>query len=429
MGWQDAYQNKKCSAEEAVRLVKSGDKIMIGQMHGVSQVLVDALCARKEELENVTVFSSVNLCREPYVLEDMRPHIQYRCGFLSSASRKAFKEGFGRVDYMQMYFVDFPRWITDEWKSSVAFPILTPPDEDGYCSFSMNADYMAAACESADRVIAHINPSTPRTFGAKIHVDQLACVVEVDEPIAEIPMGRPGEIEQQIASHIAPRIPDGACLQLGIGGMPETVLTMLLDRKDLGIHSELISDGVVDLYERGVLTGARKQIDQGKLVATFIVGTKRVHEFIHQNPDVLVLPVDYTNNPYTIAKNDNVVSVNSCLEVDFFGQVSADYVNGSFYSGIGGQVDFVRGANLSKGGQSFIALPSTALDGTVSTIIPRLQGPVTTSRFDVRNIVTEYGVADLFGKTLRERAAALIAIAHPKFRDELTHEAKKAKIF
>ena len=421
MGWQENYQGKICTAEDAVKIVKSGDRVIQGQMHGVSQLLVDALCARKEELEDVTVFSSINFSREPYVIEDYRPHIQYLNGFLFPAARKAFKAG--RLEYLQMHFSQFPDWLRDVWVPTVAMPVLTPPDEEGYCSFSMNADFMYVACQLADRVIAHINPSAPRTFGAKIHVDKLTCAVVHDDPLMELPMGRAGEIEEKIAAHIAPRISDGACLQLGIGGIPDTVLSLLTDKKDLGIHTEMFSDGVVEMCEKGIITGARKQIDVGKLVTTCIMGTKKVHEFVNNNPDVLLCPVEYTNDPYIIGKNDNVVSINSCLEVDLFGQVNADSVNGSFYSGIGGQVDFVRGAGLSKGGQSFITLPSTAKDGTVSTIVPRLKNVVTTSRHDVRSIVTEYGVADLFGKTLRERALALINIAHPKFREELTRQA------
>ena len=427
MSWKNEYESKICTAEEAVRVVRSGDRVVFGQMNGVSQILVDALCARKDELMDVTTFSSINVSREPYMDEGYAPHIKYLNGFLFPQARKAYKAG--RIEYFQLNFHEFPAWLKDDWKAAVAIPVLTPPDEEGYCSFSMGADFMVAACEAAESIVAHINPSAPRTFGAKIHVSKLRCAVVHDQPPAEVAMGRAGEIEAQIARHISPRIPDGACLQLGIGGIPDTVLSMLDDKKDLGIHTEMFADGVVDLVEKGVITGRCKQIDTGKIVTTFIMGTKRVHDFIHNNPDVLVMPVDYTNNPNTIAKNDNLVSINACLEVDLFGQVNADSVGGMFYSGIGGQVDFVRGANMSKGGQSFMTLPSTALGGTVSTIVPILKHPVTTSRHDVRSVVTEYGIADLFGKTMRERAQALIDIAHPDFREELTKAAYEAHLF
>ena len=424
MSWKAIYESKLCTAEEALSHVKSGDRISMGLMHGVSQVLIDALCARKDELMDVTVFSSINVCKEHYMDEGYAPHINYLNGFLFPASREAIKAG--RIDYNSIYFHEFPMWMKTGFKPTVAMTVLTPPDEDGYCSFSMSADFTVAACQIADTVIAHINPCAPRTGGAKIHVSELTCAVVEARPFLEAPSKPSGEVESKIASLIAERIGDGACLQLGIGGLPNTVLGMLGDRKDLGIHTELFSDGVIDLYEKGIINGAHKTTDPGKMVTTFILGTKRLYDFIDNNPDVLVLPVDYTNSPYNIAKNDNVVSVNACLEVDLLGQVNADSVGDYFYSGIGGQVDFVRGANMSKGGQSFLSLPSTALKGTTSTIVPRLQRPVTTSRHDVRSIVTEYGIADLFGKNMRERALALINIAHPDSREELTRQAYEA---
>ena len=427
MSWKNEYESKICSAEEAVKLVQSGDHVVFGQMNGISQHLLDALCARKDELMDVTTFSSINLNKEHYLEEGYAPNIKHLNGFLSQYSRKAHKAG--TIEYFQVHFHQFPSWIKDIWKATVAMPILTPPDEDGYCSFSMGADFMVSACEAARDIIAHINPSAPRTQGARIHVSELRCAVVFDQPLYEVPSAKPGEVETKIAKHIAARIPDGACLQLGIGGIPDSVLSILGDKKDLGIHTELFSDGVVDLVEKGVITGKCKQIDTGKLVTTFIMGTKKVQDFVNNNPDVFVLPVDYTNDPYIIAKNDNVVSINACLEVDLFGQVNADSIGGNFYSGIGGQVDYVRGATMSKGGQSFITVPSTALKGTVSTIVPTLKHPVTTSRHDVQSIVTEYGIADLYGKTMRERAQALIDIAHPDFREELTKAAYELHLF
>jgi 4-hydroxybutyrate CoA-transferase len=423
MNWQEKYKDKIVSAEKAVSYVKSGDHIVIAQFHGVSQTLIDALCTRKDELEDVEIFSSYNLKNERYLEKGYEPHIFHKNAFLSNLTRKAYKEGRGR--HYPIFYMQFPRWFEEEFKPNVAFVVLSEPDENGICSFSMNSCFINPAVRLAKTVIAHINPNSPRTGGSKISLDDLSWIVYKDEPLGEVPFGRSGEIEQKIASHIATRIPDGACLQLGIGSLPDSILALLQDKKDLGIHTECFSDAVADLAQKGIITNARKQIDQGKFVANFVVGTKKLMKFIDGNEDVLILPVDYTNDPYIIAKNDNAVSINACLEVDLLGQVNAECVNGMQYSGIGGQVDFVRGVTMSKGGQSFIALSSTALKGTVSCIVPTFKPgtAVTTSRYDVQSIVTEYGIADLWGKSLQERARALINIAHPAFREELERDA------
>ena len=256
-------------------------------------------------------------------------------------------------------------------------------------------------------------------------MDELDYIVIHDQPLPELTKSQTGGVEQQIAAHIVPYIQDGACLQLGIGGLPDAILGFLKDKKHLGIHSEVLSDGIIDLYESGAIDNSQKKLDKGKIVANFLIGTKRLFDFADHNPDLLVVPVDYTNDPYIISQNDHVVSINSCLQVDLLGQVNADTIGGKQYSGCGGQIDFVRGAQMSRGGMSFITLPSTAKNGTVSRIIPHLETgtPVTTSRFDVQYICTEYGVVNLFGKTVSERAEALIEIAHPDFRPALRRQA------
>ncbi len=298
---------------------------------------------------------------------------------------------------------------------------VTPPDEQGFCSYGLSVDYTQAAAESAKIVIAQMNTKLPRTAGSKIHLDALTWIVEHDSPLVELPPPHVGEVERRIGEHVATLVPNGATLQLGIGAIPDAALLSLRDKKDLGIHSEMFSDGVVALAEAGVVTNQKKTIHRGKFVATFLMGTSKLYRFVHNNPDVEMHPVDYVNDPYVIGQHDNMISINSALQVDLMGQVNAEMIGNVQFTGVGGQVDFVRGAGRSAGGKSIIALPSTAAKGKVSRICRQLDAgaAVSTSRNDVHYVVTEYGIADLRGKTLQQRAAALIAIAHPDFRDQL----------
>mgnify|MGYP005648932635 CR=1 FL=1 len=321
---------------------------------------------------------------------------------------------------------------------------LSPPDENGYCSFGISVDYTKPAAESSRIVIAQINEQMPRTLGDSfIHVSQLDYIVEYNEPILEL--GAPTEAqseaekelyvarvvaEMDIGGYCAELIDDGACLQLGIGAIPDAVLSFLGDKKDLGIHTEMFSDGVVDLINKGVITCARKNFNPGKAVANFLMGTRKLYDFVHNNPFVEMHPVYYTNDPCIIGQNDNMVAINSCLQVDLLGQVASDTIGSIQFSGVGGQVDFVRGSSRSRGGKSILAFPSTAGGDKLSRIVPRLDegAAVTTSRNDVHYFVTEHGIADMRGKSIRERAVALISIAHPDFREQLTRELSRMSV-
>lgn len=422
MDWKTAYQQKIVSAADAVKCVKSGDTVVVQQAAGTATYLLDALTDRADELENVKIIGH-NLWETPRFLQPQyAKSFRHISQFLDRGARQAYREG--RVDPLPAFYCQMPKYYR-EHPADVFFVMLTEPDENGFCSYALNADYSVANMEAAKTVVAQINPSLPWTYGARVSLDELDYIVIHDQPLPELTKSRTEGVEQQIAAHIVPYIQDGACLQLGIGGLPDAILGFLKDKKHLGIHSEVLSDGIIDLYESGAIDNSQKKLDKGKIVANFLIGTKRLFDFADHNPDLLVVPVDYTNDPYIISQNDHVVSINSCLQVDLLGQVNADTIGGKQYSGCGGQIDFVRGAQMSRGGMSFITLPSTAKNGTVSRIIPHLETgtPVTTSRFDVQYICTEYGVVNLFGKTVSERAEALIEIAHPDFRPALRRQA------
>ncbi|WP_312281163.1 acetyl-CoA hydrolase/transferase C-terminal domain-containing protein [Oscillibacter sp.] len=422
MDWKATYQDKIVSAAQAVKCVKSGDTVVLQQAAGTAMHLMDALTDRASELKDVKVIAH-NIWETPRFLEPQYAGIfRHVSQFLDRGTRQAYREG--RVDPLPAFYYQMPKYYR-EHPADVFFVMLTEPDEEGNCSYALNADYSVANMEAAKTVVAQINPSLPWTYGAKVSLDKLDYIVIQDQPLPELTKSETGGVEEQIAAHIVPFIQDGTCLQLGIGGLPNAILNFLKDKKHLGIHSEVLSDGIIDLYESGAIDNSCKTLDKGKIVSNFLIGTKRLFDFADHNPDLLVVPVDYTNDPYVIAQNDNVISINSCLQVDLLGQVNADTIGGRQYSGCGGQIDFVRGAQMSKGGKSFITLPSTAKKGAVSRIIPHMETgtPVTTSRFDVQYICTEYGVVNLSGKTVSQRAEALIGIAHPDFRKELRRQA------
>ncbi len=440
MHWRDEYRNKLTTADEAVRAIRSGDRVVVGHAYGQPQHLVRAMTANKDAYENVEIVHMVSLSPAPYCSWEMRQHFIHNSFFVGVNSREAVNGGWAK--YTPCYFSEIPRLFTDGiLPVDVALCQLSPPDEDGNCSFGISVDYTKPAAESARTVIAQINDRMPRTLGdASIHVSRLDHIVEYHEPLLELGREKTGNnrmeteryiqkitAEMDIGRHCAGLIEDGACLQLGIGAIPDAVLPFLAEKKDLGIHTEMFSDGVVDLVEKGVINGARKNLHPGKLVASFLMGTRKLYDFVHENPSVAMYPVDYTNDPYIIGQNDRVVSINSCLQVDLLGQVASDTIGPVQFSGVGGQVDFIRGAARSKGGKSILAFPSTAGGGKVSRIVPRLDpgAVVTTSRCDVHYIVTENGIADLRGKSVRERAQQLIAVAHPDFRETLNVEMDK----
>lgn len=419
MKWQDIYEQRKMSPEEAVRLIHSGDRVVIGHAVGVPLAITDVMVEHRKDYKNVEIIQMVSQGNAKFCEPGTEGHFRLNSLFVGAQSRPAVKEG--RGDFTPCCFSDVPSLLR-ELTVDAAVIQVSPPDRHGYVSCGVSVDYTLPAAKCAKTVIAQVNRRMPRTLGDTcLHVSEIDCFVEIDHPVLEIPLPKIGEAEKAIGENCAKLVRDGDTLQLGIGAIPDAVLLFLKDKKDLGIHSEMISDGVVELIENGVITNARKNLHPGKSVVSFLMGTKRLYDYADDNPAVAMYPVDYVNDPYVVGKNDNLVSINSCVQVDFMGQVAAESVGTTQISGIGGQMDFIRGARLSKGGRAVIAIASTAAGGKISKIVPFLdQGAaVTTSRTDVDYIVTEYGIAHLRGKTLKDRARALISIAHPKFREEL----------
>ncbi|WP_250160317.1 acetyl-CoA hydrolase/transferase family protein [Clostridiisalibacter paucivorans] len=425
--WKRIYKNRLTSADEAVKNIKSGDRVVIGHACSEPTKLVKAMIDNKEQYEDVEIVHMVAMGKSEYTKPEMRGHFRHNALFVGGSTREAVNQN--RADYTPSFFYEIPRLFTDNYLPvDVALIQVSTPDEHGYCSYGLSNDYTKPASECARLVIAEVNDKMPRTLGDNfIHVSNMDYIVENSTELIELNAPKIGDIERAIGENCAALIDDGSTLQLGIGAIPDAVLLFLKDKRDLGIHSEMFSDGVVDLVEAGVITNRNKTIHKGKMVVTFMMGTRRLYNFIDNNPSVELYPVDYVNNPVIIAQNYKMISINSCLEVDLMGQISSESIGLNQFSGTGGQVDYVRGASMAKDGKSIIAIPSTARKGKTSRIVPFLNkgSAVTTSRNDVHYIVTEYGIADLRGKTLRGRAKALINIAHPNFRDELKDEFAK----
>lgn len=431
MEWTSQYKSRVVSAQEAIKAVKSGDRLFLTGNVSVPQKLLAALVETAPNLKDVEICQALTVGAADYVSPAMEGHLRVNSMFISANIRKAVHEG--RADFTPVLLSEFPLLFKNGFLPLDAALIhVSPPDEHGFCSLGVEVGLTKSAAESAKIVIAEVNEKMPRTLGDSfIHVSRLKYIVPVNYPIPELPMTEEGdnEIVEKIAGHIAGLIPDGATMQLGIGAIPDAVLKYLFDKKDLGIHTELFSDGVIDLVNAGVLTNARKSLHPGKIVAGFILGTQRLYDWVDDNPMIELHRTEYVNDPFVIAQNERMVAVNSAIEVDLTGQVCADSIGPKLYSGVGGQLDFIYGASRSKGGVPIIALPSTAImkDGTViSKITPMLkQGAgVVTTRNHIRFIVTEYGVAELYGKTIRQRAQALINVAHPDFREQLTQQAR-----
>ena len=426
MDWRKEYAEKIVSVEEAVRHVQSGNRSVFTHACGEAQALTDELVRQADRLENVEIVHMVAMGKAPYCQPGMEKHFRHNALFVGGSTRKAVEEG--RGDYTPCFFHEIPKLFTDgTLPVDVAFLQLSEPDENGVCSYGVSVDYTQPAAEAAKLVIAQINKNMPYTYGNGINLKDIDYIVEKDEPLIELQPPKIGETEHKIGEYVASLIHDGDTLQLGIGAIPDAVLSFLGDKKDLGIHSEMFSDGVVDLARKGVITNKKKTIDQGKFVSCFLMGTKKLYDFVNNNPDVLMERVDYTNDPFVVAKIDNIISINSAMQVDLMGQVNAEMIGYKQFSGVGGQVDFVRGASRAKGGKAIIAMPSTAGHGKISKIVPLLDegAAVTTSRNDVDYIITEFGIAPLKGRTLRQRAIALIKIAHPDFREGLIAEFEK----
>ena len=427
MSWKGTYKSRITTAEKAIKAIKDNDYVVFSETAGIPQLIAKTLADHREDYHNVHIYHMLTLGDAPYLKPECYGHFHHITNFVGGNSRQALLDQ--KADFIPCYFKDVPAMLGEAFPVDVAVVSVSNPDTEGYCSFGVSCDYAKAATQKAKTVIAEINEMTPHTFGVqnKIHVSEIDYIVPCAYNLPEIPNPTIGEVEKNIGKHCASLIKDGATLQLGIGAIPDAVLLFLGDKRDLGIHTEMFSDGVVDLVEEGVINNAKKTLHRGKLVSTFIMGTRKVYNFIDNNPNVCLYPVDYVNDPWVIGQNDNMVSINSCIEVDLMGQVASETLGLKQFSGTGGQVDFVRGAALSKGGISIMAMPSTAAKGKASRIVPLLTegAAVTTPRNDVDYIVTEYGIAKMKGKTLRERAQNLIAIAHPDFRAGLEEAFEK----
>jgi len=423
--WRDRHGAKIKTASGALSLLKPGQRLFIGSACGTPQKLVQALADCPTEDVEITHLLTLGVA--PYAQEKLAARYRANAFFISANVRPAVWEG--RADYTPIFLSEIPDLFKlGRFPLDVALIHVTPPDEHGFCSFGVSVDITKPAAEAARIVIAEVNPQMPRTLGdCFIHVDEIDCIVENDAPIYEFVTPGPSEVTQRIAKNVADLIEDGSTIQVGYGGIPNALLSYLKEKKDLGVHTEVFSDSVIDLIDSGVINCRRKTFHPGKVVASFAMGSQKLFRYIHNNPMFEFHPVSYTNDPFVIAQNDKMVSINSALEIDLTGQVCSDSIGYRFYSGIGGQVDFVRGAARSRDGKAIIVLRSTRDNDQHSRIVPTLTegAGVVTSRGDVHYVATEWGVAYLHGKTVRERALALISIAHPKFRSELLRLAKE----
>jgi acyl-CoA hydrolase/GNAT superfamily N-acetyltransferase len=431
--WQDRYADRVVAAAKAVRRIKPGDRVFVGSACGEPQALVRALVEAGTGLSDTELVQVLTLGVAPYADPKYATSFRANAFFIGNSLRGAVNEA--RADYTPIFLSKVPELFkSHRVPIDVAMVMVSPPDEYGFCSLGVSVDITKAAAESAKVLIAQANKHMPRTHGDSfLHVSQIDCLVEHDEPLLEWPVvGEPDDVIENIAQHVARLVPDGATLQLGIGRMPDAVLSLLSDKSDLGIHTEMFSDGVMRLAQAGVITGRRKTLHRGKIVGSFAAGSSGLFHFLNDNPQIEMHPSEYTNDPFVISRHDHMVAVNSALEVDLTGQVVADSLGTWFHSGIGGHADFIRGAAMAKNGKPIIAMPSTAhtKEGVRSRIVAKLAegAGVTTTRGDTHYVATEYGVAYLHGRNLRDRAMSLIGVAHPDFRSELLHQAKQRRI-
>ena len=408
MDWRTWYQEHLCTPQQAVGRIRSGDRVVVAHATGEPSLLLEAMVANAAQYEKVEIVHMVAMGKAEYCKPEYDKNFHHNSFFLGATSRAAAAEG--RADFTPVYFSEIPALLRDHLHPNVALIQVSPPDEHGYCSLGVSVDYTKTAAEEADLVIA-----------------QFGVIVETDTPVIELAPPKISDVERAIGQNVAKLVHDGDTLQLGIGAIPDAVLLFLKEKNDLGIHTEMFSDGVVELAEAGVITNKKKTIHQGQSVATFLMGTRRLYDYVDNNPAVAMYPVQYVNDPYVIAQNDNLVSINSCVQIDIMGQVVSTSAGLRQISGVGGQIDFVRGANMSKGGRAIMAMPSTTGKGKISKIVPFLDpgSAVTTTRNDVNYVITEYGIAQLRGKSLRQRAEELIRIAHPDFRDALWDEFRR----
>lgn len=427
MDWERIYHSKITDVPSALAgSVTSGSRIYLGGGAGVPLALVAGLAQHAPQVSDVEITHVLTFAEAPYAQPEYAASYRVNALFIGPNVRPAVREG--RAHFTPIFLSEIPDLFRNGLPLDAALVALTPPDEHGFCSFGVDVGLSKPAAESARVIVAEINRRMPRTLGDSfLHVSRLDHIVEVDYPVPQAPQGGTSPEHMRVGEFIASLIPNGATLQTGIGSIPDAVLHNLHSHKDLGIHTELFSDGVIGLVNEGVINCARKSFHPGKIVAGFFFGSQRLYDFADSNPIIELHPTDYVNDPFNIARNDRMVAINSALQVDLTGQVNADSIGTRLYSGVGGQLDFIRGAARSDGGLPIIAFLSTARDGAISRIVPTLTegAGVVTTRYDVHYVVTEYGVASLHGQTICQRALELINIAHPKFREELTHAARK----
>ena len=430
MSWLAKYQARLTTAEKAVEAIQSGMRVFLTGNCSVPQQLLGALTSRAHDLHDVEIVQVLTVGDAPHADPAMEGHLRINTLFISPNVRQAVHEG--RADFTPVLLSEVPLLFKEETLPlDVMLTQVSPPDEHGFCSLGIEAGLTKTPSQVARLVIAEVNERMPRTLGDSfIHFSKIDFAVPVDYPLAELPMGETNDLSMKIGEHIADLIEDGSTMQMGIGAIPDAVLNFLGDKKHLGVHTELFSDGVMRLIEEGVITNERKTLHNGKIVAGFILGSQRLYEFVDDNPIVELHPTEYVNDPFVIAQNDRMVSINSAIEVDLTGQVCADSIGPRLYSGVGGQLDFVYGAARSTGGKPIIALPSSASPNNekpISRIVPMLKhgAGVVTTRNHIHYVATEYGVVQLYGKTIKQRAQALISIAHPDFRDELERQARE----
>lgn len=415
---------KLVSAEEAVKFINTGDHVFIQSVAAAPQTLIKAMTARANELRNIEIYHLHTEGEAEYIKPEYKNTFHTNAFFIGANVRKAVASG--EADFIPCFLSEVPLLMRREIiPIEVALIHVSPPDKHGYCSLGTSVDVSLAGVQMAETVIAQINPNMPRTHGdGVLHIDEIDYGVEVTDEIPELPEMEPTPEELAIGEHCAELVEDGATLQMGIGAIPNAVLKALTNHRDLGVHTEMFSDGLIQLLEKGIVNGKNKRVHPKKVVASFVMGTRKLYDFIDDNPEIAMLDVAYVNDPHVIRRNPKVTAINSAIEVDLTGQVCADSIGARMYSGVGGQMDFIRGASLSEGGKPIIALPSTTAKGE-SKIVHFLKegGGVVTTRANMHYVVTEYGVANLYGKTLRQRAKELIRIAHPNHREELQKQA------
>ncbi len=430
MSVQALYQQKRLSAADAIRVVKNGDTIVVPTAVGEPPALLTALSEARRDFRGVQVSQILPVRKYGYLDPETVEHVRHTAYFFSGVTRPGGQAGW--IDYIPSYFSEMPELLRRELlPADVVFALVSPMDAHGYFSVSLGTDYTMAAIKRARAVVLEVNPHVPFAFGnCHIHISEVAALCESEDPILEVGLPKIGPVQEAIGKYVADMIPDGATLQIGYGGIPDAVVMQLTNKHDLGIHTEMIGDGIMTLVEAGVVTNRRKNYQPGKMLATFALGSKKLYQFMDRNPALEMHPVDFTNDPFLAGQNDNLHAINATMQIDFMGQCGSESLGSSPYSGTGGQSDFVRSANRSKGGKAFIVLPSTAKDDTISRIVPTLTPGthVSTSKNDINYVVTEFGVAQLRGKTAKQRCEALIGIAHPNFRGELREAAKKMNL-